>query len=108
MDRKVPRWWVLALALSAAAAPACDDVSCRGHEARDGTLLRTHVQGALATDPEVPADDVDFEVEGDRVILSGEVETPRERDAALRAVRAVPGVSSVVDEMEVSSEAEAK
>jgi hypothetical protein len=100
--------WGALLGLSTGLGAACDQLTCRSHEGREGNLLRTHVGSELAVDPEVPEDDIRFEVHGDVVVLWGEVETQRQREAALRVVGAVPGVARVVDEIEVADEADAK
>lgn len=46
-------------------------------------------------------DDLSFRVDGTRVILSGQVTQPVVRQDAERVVRRIPGVQSVVDEIEV-------
>lgn len=46
-------------------------------------------------------DDLSFRVAGSRVILSGQVTQPVVKEDAERAIRRLPGVESVVDQIEV-------
>jgi osmotically-inducible protein OsmY len=64
-------------------------------------LLRTAVADELAWTPEVRADAIGVAVNRGTVVLSGEVATYLEKDAAVRAALRVRGVTAVADEITV-------
>jgi osmotically-inducible protein OsmY len=59
------------------------------------------VLDALMNHDELHVDDIDVEVRDGAVTLRGMVEVPVQRDRAERVVMAVPGVTSVTNELEV-------
>jgi hyperosmotically inducible protein len=68
--------------------------------ATDATLAWRAAE-ALRADPVLHLQPIRTEAAGDLVILRGAAESPAVRGAAVRAVRAVPGVREVRDEIRV-------
>lgn len=65
--------------------------------------VSSKIKAALHRQADIDAQDITVTVEGDAVILSGSVSSWAERNAALRAASAAPGVARVMDRMEISS-----
>jgi osmotically-inducible protein OsmY len=64
--------------------------------------VKSQIQAALIRNARLDADRISVEVRGDRVILSGTVQSWIERDEAERAAWASPGVGEVDDDLVVS------
>ena len=64
--------------------------------------VKSHIQAALIRNARLDADRISVEVRGDRVILSGTVQSWIERDEAERAAWASPGVGDVDNALIVS------
>ncbi len=71
---------------------------------RNEARLLHHVREALARTPEVGAFDLNIEVIGTLVILSGAVDTLDQKLAAGRAVAAAPGVGQVENRLTVTTQ----
>jgi osmotically-inducible protein OsmY len=69
--------------------------------ARDGELLADAIEALRASDV-VAGDRIRLAVNGTQVIVRGEVESIEVSDEVLAIVGDVPGVTDVVDELEVA------
>ncbi len=65
----------------------------------DDTMLTARVKAALLKEPELKSLDVGVESNRGQVLLSGFVQDDRQRQKALKAAAAVPGVRGVMDGM---------
>jgi len=72
----------------------------RDREPTDPEIARG-VRFALEWDAYVPDEDIRSTVSGGVVTLEGQVYTPRQKEDAARAVRAVPGVQEVSNRLTV-------
>ena len=61
----------------------------------DQTAVKTHIEAALLRHAQLDADNIRVDVRGDRVILSGTVQSWAEREEAERAAWGSPGVCDV-------------
>ncbi|HZQ99528.1 MAG TPA: BON domain-containing protein [Chloroflexota bacterium] len=77
-------------------------VKVPGHHQRDDADLARAVRHALEWDVVVPHERIHTTVADGRVTLSGQVDSPHQRDAAIRVVRALVGVRDVTDEIEIA------
>ena len=64
--------------------------------------ITTAVKSKLAADDQVKAYKVDVDTQNKVVTLSGEVETPAQRDHAVMIARGTDGVASVIDQLRVN------
>jgi osmotically-inducible protein OsmY len=67
----------------------------------DDDVVRGVALQALMSSDEVPADRVDVKVDGGWLTLKGEVKHQYDSDAAFAAVRHVPGVGGITNEIKV-------
>jgi hyperosmotically inducible periplasmic protein len=97
--RKAGTVWMVAAALM---APGCLFASNSSANAENGGTLAEKVGHELMSLAYYSVfDDLSFRVDGTRVILSGQVSQPVVKEDAERVVRRIPGVQSVVDQIEV-------
>ena len=64
--------------------------------------ITTAVKSKLAADTQVKAYKVDVDTKDKVVTLSGDVETPAQRDHALMIARSTTGVTAVIDQLRVN------
>jgi osmotically-inducible protein OsmY len=93
----------LAAVLTAALLAACAGTPNREStgEVIDDSVITTKVKTALVSDKRVSAMDVSVETFKGRVLLSGYVRSPEERQAAERIARNVAGVKEVNNKIAV-------
>ena len=72
------------------------------------SAISTAVSDALARDPRTARTVIDVSCLGGSVTLRGQVRTQEENAAAVEVARSVPGVVTVIDELEVRADAERK
>lgn len=72
------------------------------------SAIATAVSEALARDPRTSQAVIDVTYLAGSVTLRGQVRTPREKAAAVEIARSMPGVVTVIDELEVRADAERK
>jgi osmotically-inducible protein OsmY len=87
----------VAAALTAVLLAACAGTSTKEStgEALDDSVITTKVKSALLADKRVSGMDVSVETFKGRVLLSGYVKSPAERQTAERIARSTPGVRGV-------------
>jgi osmotically-inducible protein OsmY len=87
----------VAAALTAVLLAACAGTSTKEStgEALDDSVITTKVKSALLADKRVSGMDVSVETFKGRVLLSGYVKSPEERQTAERIARSTPGVRGV-------------
>jgi osmotically-inducible protein OsmY len=68
----------------------------------DRVAVKTHIEAALMRHAQLDANDIRVNVSGDRVMLSGNVPSWAEREAAERAAWGSPGVRDVENLLEVT------
>jgi osmotically-inducible protein OsmY len=67
----------------------------------DDDVIRGVALQALMSNDDVPADRVDVKVDGGWLTLKGEVKHQYDSDAAFAAVRQVPGIGGITNEIKV-------
>lgn len=74
-----------------------------GHNlaAEDGEPIRRRIYSALRRDPRVPEAGIDVAVDERRVTLTGVVPSESAKRAVAELVRSIPGVSDVIDRIQV-------
>jgi len=93
----------LAAALAALLLAACAGTPNREStgEVFDDSVITTKVKSALISDKRVSGMDVSVETFKGRVLLSGYVRSPEERQTAERIARGTPGVKDVSNRIAV-------
>lgn len=87
--------------LLAAAAFAAVTAAC----SQTDSGMTTKIKAEMAQDDLVEANDINVTTRDHVVTLTGTVETPAEKEQALRIARAADGVTDVVDEIRVTESA---
>jgi hyperosmotically inducible periplasmic protein len=98
---------LVAATLVLSAACSRDDGKTAGQTV-DDSAISMKVKGAFAKDPNVKAIDVKVDTHLGTVQLSGWVNTPEEKARAEELAKAVPGVKSVENKIELKVPAAAK
>lgn len=65
-------------------------------------LTRVRIKSVLISDPELGVQDIGVDVTGGVAVLTGEVETPEQKEAAEELTAEVPNVLAVRNELEVT------
>ncbi|MFS2225650.1 BON domain-containing protein [Pantoea sp. B65] len=89
---------VLALAVSAC-APTSTQEGTGGY--LDDTVVTTKVKAELLGDKSLKSNEINVETFKGRVQLSGFVSSPQMANRAVQVTRSVPGVKSVVNNMQI-------
>jgi osmotically-inducible protein OsmY len=98
---------ILATFVALTVAAACAPKNVARQESATASrpeTIETRARAALLNAPNVHASEIQIEVTGQVVTLRGEVHGQQEIDAAVAAVRAVPGVQEVKSELRPKSE----
>jgi osmotically-inducible protein OsmY len=91
--------------LSVTAQTAPEDRSLPPRVAVSSATITAHVQGELAKDPHVVAKEIKVETDSNGVVLlTGSAKTQQELDRAALIARNVPGVVSVDNRIQLSSD----
>jgi hyperosmotically inducible periplasmic protein len=97
-------WTIRALTLATAAAlAACGSTPTREStgEVLDDSVITTKVKTALLTEKEIDSTAISVETFKGRVLLSGYVKGPDQRQRAEGLTRGVPGVKAVNNKLEL-------
>jgi hypothetical protein len=73
--------------------------------ARTDSRISDHVRSRISREPAIPSRAITADTHDGIVTLSGTVESPEQKEQALRAARETAGVRSVVDQIHVASAA---